>query len=81
MQIYLDCNKSVYSIGFNHNKLGDGKRIDNYTIIVDPFGKGILRPKVKLLRKQPLPMKQGSQLPTGNWLPFKRMTTLIVILG
>lgn len=27
--------------------------INNYTIIVDTFGKGILRPKVKLLRKQP----------------------------
>lgn len=27
--------------------------INNYTIIIDTFGKGILRPKVKLLRKQP----------------------------
>ena len=27
--------------------------VNNYTIIVDTFGKGILRPKVKLLRKQP----------------------------
>ena len=27
--------------------------INNYTIIVDTFGKGVLRPKVKLLRKQP----------------------------
>lgn len=28
--------------------------INNYTIILDIFGKGILRPKIKLLRKQPL---------------------------
>ena len=27
--------------------------INNYTIITDTFGRGILRPKVKLLRKQP----------------------------
>ena len=27
--------------------------INNYTIIVDTFGKGILRPRVKLLCKQP----------------------------
>lgn len=27
--------------------------VNNYTIITDIFGKGILRPKVKLLRKQP----------------------------
>lgn len=27
--------------------------VNNYTIIQDTFGKGILRPKVKLLRKQP----------------------------
>lgn len=27
--------------------------VNNYTIIVDTFGKGVLRPKVKLLRKQP----------------------------
>lgn len=27
--------------------------VNNYTIIVDTFGKGILRPKIKLLRKQP----------------------------
>ena len=27
--------------------------VNNYTIIVDTFGKGILRPKVKLLHKQP----------------------------
>lgn len=27
--------------------------VNNYTIITDTFGKGILRPKVKLLRKQP----------------------------
>ncbi len=27
--------------------------VNNYTIIADIFGKGILRPKVKLLRKQP----------------------------
>lgn len=27
--------------------------VNNYTIIVDTFGKGILRPKIKLLKKQP----------------------------
>ena len=27
--------------------------VNNYTIIVGTFGKGVLRPKVKLLRKQP----------------------------
>ena len=27
--------------------------INNYTVILDTFGKGILRPKLKLLRKQP----------------------------
>lgn len=28
--------------------------INNYTIILDTFGKGVLRPKIKLLKKQPL---------------------------
>lgn len=27
--------------------------VNNYTIIVDTFGRGVLRPKIKLLRKQP----------------------------
>lgn len=27
--------------------------VNNYTIIVDTFGKGVLRPKIKLLKKQP----------------------------
>jgi hypothetical protein len=27
--------------------------INNYTVILDTFGKGVLRPKLKLLRKQP----------------------------
>ena len=37
--------------------------INNYTIIVDTFGKGILRPKVKLLRKQP---PQATRCEFGN---------------
>ena len=36
--------------------------INNYTIITYTFGRGILRPKVKLLRKQPPQAREDSQI-------------------